>query len=107
MCNQLRAAVAPAVEPLAGTNSINAGLSLGDAACISSHPAAIFSPPSPQPAPQPRLAAGASLADEGPPETTTLRLQRGATICIAPVDIAEDLLRAEGFTDVRYVPDLP
>ena len=28
-------------------------------------------------------------------------------ICGAPVDIAEDLLRAEGFTDIRYVPDLP
>jgi NitT/TauT family transport system substrate-binding protein len=49
----------------------------------------------------------ASLADEGPPETTTLRLQRGATICGAPADITEDLLRAEGFTDVRRIPDLP
>ena len=45
----------------------------------------------------------ASLADEGPPETTTLRLQRGATICVAPTLIAEELLRAEGFTDIRYV----
>jgi NitT/TauT family transport system substrate-binding protein len=46
----------------------------------------------------------ASLADEGPPETTTLRLQRGAAICVAPEQIAEELLHAEGFTDVRYVP---
>ena len=45
-----------------------------------------------------------SLADEGPPETTTIRLRRDPSICIAPWYIAEDLLRAEGFTDIRYVP---
>jgi NitT/TauT family transport system substrate-binding protein len=44
-----------------------------------------------------------SLADEAPLETTTLRLQRGATICLAPGQIAEQLLRAEGFTDIRYL----
>ena len=49
------------------------------------------------------LGARASLADEGPPETTTIRLQRGFTICLAPRQIAEELLRAEGFTDIRYV----
>jgi NitT/TauT family transport system substrate-binding protein len=48
-----------------------------------------------------------SLADEGPPETTTIRLAWYPNICTAPADIAEDLLRAEGFTDVRYVPKLP
>ena len=45
-----------------------------------------------------------SLADEGPPETTTIRLHHDPCICIAPWYIAEDLLRAEGFTDIRYVP---
>ena len=45
-----------------------------------------------------------SLADEGPPETTTIRLRRDPAICVAPWYIAEDLLRAEGFTDIRYVP---
>ena len=49
------------------------------------------------------LGGGRSLADEPPPETTTLRLQRGASICLAPGQIAEALLRAEGFTDIRYV----
>jgi NitT/TauT family transport system substrate-binding protein len=50
------------------------------------------------------LGARGSLADEGPPETTTIRLRRDPTgICIAPWYVAEDLLRAEGFTDVRYV----
>jgi NitT/TauT family transport system substrate-binding protein len=45
-----------------------------------------------------------SLADEGPPETTTIRLRRDPSICVAPWYIAEDLLRAEGFVDIRYVP---
>jgi NitT/TauT family transport system substrate-binding protein len=44
-----------------------------------------------------------ALADEGPPETTTIRLARNRAICLAPVYIADDLLRAEGFTDIRYV----
>ena len=48
-----------------------------------------------------------SLADEGPPETTTIRLNWYPNICLAPKDIAEDLLRAEGFTDIRYVRNLP
>ena len=50
------------------------------------------------------LGARGSLADEGPPETTTLRLRASTrAICLAPGYIAEDLLRAEGFTDIRYV----
>jgi NitT/TauT family transport system substrate-binding protein len=44
-----------------------------------------------------------SLADEGPPETTTLRLPHDPAVCLAPLYIAGDLLRAEGFTDIRYV----
>ncbi len=53
------------------------------------------------------LGARGSLADDAPPETTTIRLNYFPNICLAPGDIAEELLRAEGFTDVRYVPDLP
>jgi NitT/TauT family transport system substrate-binding protein len=49
------------------------------------------------------LGVRTSLADEGPPEVTTIRLRRDPSICIAPWYIAEDLLRAEGFTDIRYV----
>jgi hypothetical protein len=49
------------------------------------------------------LCARSSLADEGPPETTTLRLKRSRTICVAPEQIADDLLRAEGFTDIHYL----
>ena len=33
-----------------------------------------------------------------------VRLRRDPGICVAPWYIAEDLLRAEGFTDIRYVP---
>jgi NitT/TauT family transport system substrate-binding protein len=36
-------------------------------------------------------------------ETTTLRLPNDHSICIAPEYVAEELLRAEGFTDIRYV----
>ena len=43
-------------------------------------------------------------AAEPPPETTRIRLVRESSICLAPVYIAEDLLKAEGFTDVQYVP---
>ena len=42
-------------------------------------------------------------AAEPPPETTTIRLVRESSICLAPQFVAEDLLYSEGFTDVRYV----
>ena len=40
---------------------------------------------------------------EPPPETTKLRLMKTRNICWAPQYVAEDLLKAEGFTDVSYV----
>jgi NitT/TauT family transport system substrate-binding protein len=49
----------------------------------------------------------ASAAGEQPPETTTLRLAKISGICLAPQYVAEELLRAEGFTDVRYVKTEP
>jgi NitT/TauT family transport system substrate-binding protein len=45
-----------------------------------------------------------SAAAEGTLETTTVRLTKNEGICIAPQYIADELLRAEGFTDIRYVP---
>jgi NitT/TauT family transport system substrate-binding protein len=45
-------------------------------------------------------------AAEAALETTTVRLTKSAAICIAPEYVAEEFLRAEGFTDIRYV-DLP
>jgi NitT/TauT family transport system substrate-binding protein len=49
------------------------------------------------------VGAGRSLADEGPPEVTTLRLPFNPNICLAPAYVADDLLHAEGFSDVQYV----
>ena len=42
-------------------------------------------------------------AAEPPPETTRLRLIKTPALCWAPQYAAEELLRAEGFTDVTYV----
>src|SRR5262245_59313193 len=42
-------------------------------------------------------------AKEGPLETTTVRITKNAGICLAPQYVADRLLAAEGFTDVRYV----
>jgi len=63
-------------------------------------------------------AAGGSLlrpasisAAEGAPETTSVTLAKTPALCTAPQFIAEELLRAEGFTEIRYVetiaPDVP
>ena len=43
------------------------------------------------------------LAAEGALETTTVRLPKFSSICVSPQYVAEELLRAEGFTDIRYV----
>ena len=48
-----------------------------------------------------------SLADEAPPETTSLRLGQYPVSCLAPLYILDDLLRDEGFVDIRYVPLFP
>jgi NitT/TauT family transport system substrate-binding protein len=62
------------------------------------------------------VGARQSAADEGPLETTTVRLRVEVVppnvvdgvvdlaSCNSPEYVAEDLLRAEGFTEVRYVP---
>ena len=49
------------------------------------------------------LGAGESLAAEGPPETTTIRLKKTLAICFAPLYVVEQFLHAEGFTDVQYI----
>src|SRR5438876_763303 len=49
------------------------------------------------------MPASPALAAAEPLETTTLRLVRVPAICQAPLYIAEDLLRSDGFTDIRYV----
>lgn len=49
------------------------------------------------------VSAPSTQAAEGALETTTVRLAKNEGICIAPQYIADELLRAEGFTDIRYV----
>src|SRR6266446_6799516 len=45
-----------------------------------------------------------TVVAEPPPETTWLRVAQGPAICSeAPTQVAEELLRAEGFSDVQYV----
>ena len=36
-------------------------------------------------------------------ETTSVRIVNDGSVCIAPLFAAEELLQAEGFTNVRYV----
>lgn len=46
-----------------------------------------------------------SVASAEPPaKTTTIHLDAAPSTCFAPLYLAEDLLREEGFTEVRYVP---
>src|SRR6516164_7274396 len=47
------------------------------------------------------------FAEEAPPETSTIRLIRNAGICIAPQYVADELLRAEGFTDIQHLMRSP
>jgi NitT/TauT family transport system substrate-binding protein len=43
-------------------------------------------------------------AAEPPLETTKIRLVQLPAICLAPQYLAEELLRAEGFTEISYIP---
>src|SRR5215471_9122798 len=52
------------------------------------------------------LGADASVAQEGTPEISTVRLLKVEAICIAPQYLVDELLRAEGF-DVQFVPTSP
>jgi len=52
--------------------------------------------------------AGRIAAAEPPPETTRLRLVKFPSLCQAPLFVAEELLRADGFTDISYLDaDVP
>jgi NitT/TauT family transport system substrate-binding protein len=53
------------------------------------------------------LAAPRVLAAEARLETTTVRFAKIPLICFAPQYVCEDLLRMEGFTDIRYVDTKP
>jgi NitT/TauT family transport system substrate-binding protein len=53
------------------------------------------------------IGARSSLAAEAPPETTTVRFSWQNGTCLAPQYVAEELLRAEGFTEIRYIAGVP
>jgi NitT/TauT family transport system substrate-binding protein len=52
------------------------------------------------------MGATHSSAQDGPPETTTVRLGKAPGICVAPLYVGDELLRAEGFTNIQFV-DVP
>jgi NitT/TauT family transport system substrate-binding protein len=43
-----------------------------------------------------------SFAAESPPEVTTITIEKAPSTCLSPQYMAEDLLRAEGFSEIRY-----
>jgi len=49
------------------------------------------------------LRAWPSFAAEGPPETMIVRIANRHSLCNAPQHVAEELLRLEGFTEIRYI----
>src|SRR5215204_6255095 len=44
------------------------------------------------------------FAADPPPETTRIRIPQIPSTCRSPEWVAEELLRAEGFTDIQYIP---
>ena len=50
------------------------------------------------------LCPAQAFAADPPPETTRLRLAKVRSICLAPQYVAAELLRAEGFREIEYVP---
>jgi NitT/TauT family transport system substrate-binding protein len=53
------------------------------------------------------LRAPPAVAAEGPLETTTVHIANRHSLCNAPQHVAEELLRAEGFTEIRYIDTAP
>jgi NitT/TauT family transport system substrate-binding protein len=47
------------------------------------------------------------LAADGALETTAIRFYKIDNVCVAPQYVAEELLRAEGFTEIRYIDTPP
>ena len=53
------------------------------------------------------LLGSRAVAEEAPLETTAVRVASGPGVCVAPMWVAEKLLRADGFTEVSYVETDP
>jgi NitT/TauT family transport system substrate-binding protein len=50
------------------------------------------------------ISPGIAIAENAPPETTSIRLPAIPAACTAPLFLAKELLIEEGFTDIQYVP---
>jgi NitT/TauT family transport system substrate-binding protein len=53
------------------------------------------------------LRAPPAVAAGGPLETTTVRIANRHSLCNAPQHVAEELLRTEGFSEIRYIDTPP
>src|SRR5262245_13086057 len=53
------------------------------------------------------LSSSNACAQDAPPETTNVRLFKALPICWAPQYLADEFLRAEGFTNIQYVVKAP
>jgi NitT/TauT family transport system substrate-binding protein len=53
------------------------------------------------------MGSDTASTQQAPSETTTIRLVKNAGICLAPQYVADELLRAEGFTDIQHVTTSP
>jgi NitT/TauT family transport system substrate-binding protein len=106
MAFQIRAAVVRAVKPLAGRFDTDAKRQTGDRPMHFIQSRRDFLTSASLVAGAGVLGIRASIADEGPPETTTVRLPKYfPATCEIPMYLAENLLRAEGLTDVRFVEE--
>jgi NitT/TauT family transport system substrate-binding protein len=109
--------VAPAIKPLAEATRLetDAGLLMGEVGMHIMHSRRDFLACLSAVGTASALGGRTTLADEGPPETTTIRIRldpgivklvdQGVEnpICLAPKYVAQELLRAEGFADIRYI----
>ena len=48
-----------------------------------------------------------AVVQDGPPETTKIRIAKGLPLCWAPEYVVDTLLRAEGFIEIEYVITAP
>ena len=53
------------------------------------------------------LGRATAVVQDGPPETTKIRIAKGPPLCWAPMYVVDTLLRAEGFVEIEYVNTSP
>ena len=53
------------------------------------------------------LGRATAVVQDGPPETTKIRIAKGSPLCWAPTYVVDTLLRAEGFVEIEHVNTSP